>query len=265
MRLDISQIGESELAKIREVALQKGDVEFCFSAVTREIEETVQQVLITFLAAAEQTHLFSLLSYCTLELLSNANKANAKRIYFKEQKLNIEDEKEYSDGMANFKNALSENKKHFMSAMATTLENSVLKLSLSVTEDILTVCVSNNTKITPFEYQRIQDKLGMAKQYKNMEEALSCVDQTEGSGLGLIITVLMLKELGLDETNLKFEINDDETVVSVVLPVMNPMDAIQPLDNLEPLDALEPLEALDPIDTIEPIDGLEPLDDLEEI
>lgn len=216
MRIDIGHIGDEEIAKIKEATQTRETIEFYSNVMTREIEENFQRVLVVFLTACNQTHLFNCLSYCTLELLANANKANAKRLYFKEQNLNITNEKDYSSGMENFKAALSGNKIHYM----TELETSLLEIHLFLTsDDVITVKVSNNTQITPFEYQRIQEKIAMAKQYDSMEAALTCVDQTEGSGLGLIIIVLMLKELGLDETHLKYDINSNETVATIEIPL----------------------------------------------
>lgn len=216
MRIDIGHIGDEEIAAIKSATQNREPMEFFSNTLTRDIEENFQRVLTVFLTECDQTHLFNCLSYCTLELLANANKANAKRLYFKEQKLDIGNEKDYSSGMENFRAALTGNKIHYM----TELETSVLQINLFLSnEGIITVRVSNNTQITPTEYQRIQDKIKIAQQYKSMEEALSYIDQTEGSGLGIIIIELMLKELGLDENHLRFETNDNETVATIEIPV----------------------------------------------
>lgn len=216
MRINIGQIGDQEIEQIKSATQKHEAIEFYSNTITRDVEENFQRVLVVFLTECEQMHLFNCLSYCTLELLSNANKANAKRLYFKEQNLNITNEKDYSSGMENFRAALSGNKIHYMSE----LESSVLQINLFLSnEGIITVRVSNNTKITPTEYSRINEKLAMAKQYKNMEDALSCVDQTEGSGLGLIIIVLMLKELGLSEDSLHFDTTETETVATIEIPI----------------------------------------------
>lgn len=216
MKIDINYIGDDEIEQIKAATRNHETIDFFSNTMTRKTEENFQRVLIIFLTECDQTHLFNCLSYCTLELLANANKANAKRLYFKEQNLNIKNEQDYSSGMANFKAALSGNKIHYMEE----LETSLLHINLSLSnEGIICVKVTNNTQITPFEYERILDKISRAKQYDSMEEAIKCVDQTEGSGLGLIIIVLMLKELGLDETHLKFDISKNETVASIEIPI----------------------------------------------
>lgn len=215
MKIDIGHIGDAEIEAIKSATRNRESMEFFSNTLTRDIEENFQRVLTVFLTECDQTHLFNCLSYCTLELLANANKANAKRLYFKEQQLDIENEKDYSSGMENFRAALTGNKIHYM----TELETSVLQINLFLSnEGIITVRVSNNTQITQPEYQRIQEKMEIAKKYKSMEEALSYIDQTEGSGLGIIIIILMLKELGLDSDHLRFETKDNETIATIEIP-----------------------------------------------
>lgn len=215
MKIDIGHIGDAEIEAIKSATRNRETMEFFSNTLTRDIEENFQRVLTVFLTECDQTHLFNCLSYCTLELLANANKANAKRLYFKEQQLDIENEKDYSSGMENFRAALTGNKIHYM----TELETSVLQINLFLSnEGIITVRVSNNTQITQPEYQRIQEKMEIAKKYKSMEEALSYIDQTEGSGLGIIIIILMLKELGLDSDHLRFETKDNETIATIEIP-----------------------------------------------
>ena len=45
------------------------------------------------------------------------------------------------------------------------------------------------------------------------------MDQTEGSGLGIIIMVLMLQKVGLSENNYQVISTDDETITRIVLPL----------------------------------------------
>ena len=52
-----------------------------------------------------------------------------------------------------------------------------------------------------------------------MEDALTDIDRTEGSGLGLIIILLMLKQLGIKKECLKVESNDVETIAKIIIPI----------------------------------------------
>ena len=51
-----------------------------------------------------------------------------------------------------------------------------------------------------------------------MADAVSDIDQTEGSGLGIITVIIMLKKLGLNPNNLSFKITENETVATIEIP-----------------------------------------------
>ena len=148
-----------------------------------------------------------------LELLDNASKANAKRIYFQEHHLDINNESDYKAGMKEFKEKLSDN--HYINEMETGMLQVHLQLSAN---DIISMTVSNNTKITNSEYERIQEKIEKTREYSDMADAFGDIDQTEGSGLGIITVVIMLKKLGLNTDNLKFKTTDSETVATIEVP-----------------------------------------------
>ncbi len=52
-----------------------------------EMEMYMEDVLTAFLQEMEQPQMIEYLKYCLNELITNAKKANTKRIYFKEKKL----------------------------------------------------------------------------------------------------------------------------------------------------------------------------------
>jgi hypothetical protein len=44
------------------------------------------------------------------------------------------------------------------------------------------------------------------------------IDQTEGSGLGIITVLVMLKKLGLNSDHLHFDTSETETVATIEIP-----------------------------------------------
>ena len=122
---------------------------------------------------------------------------------------------DYKNGMKTFKETLVENTLHYQEK----LKAGELRVHLLLTaNDVISVTVSNNTKITDSEYARIQEKIEKTKVYNSMAEAVSDIDQTEGSGLGIITVLVMLKKLGLDAKNLKFDTTENETVATIEIP-----------------------------------------------
>ena len=61
----------------------------------REKEVYIQEVLMYFLKQCHQEHMTDNLVFCLSELLTNSKKANTKRVYFTEQKLDINNEMDY--------------------------------------------------------------------------------------------------------------------------------------------------------------------------
>ena len=115
--------------------------------------------------------------------------------------------------MKEFKEKLSDN--HYINELETGMLQVHLQLSAN---DVISMTVSNNTKITNSEYQRIQEKIEKTKEYSDMADAFGDIDQTEGSGLGIITVIIMLKKLGLNTDNLKFQTTDKETVATIEVP-----------------------------------------------
>ncbi len=215
MKVEDETISERDIESIKIAVQTRQPVDFFCYTLTPDQKIRFQKILNIFLEECDQLYLYNYLSYCLFELLDNASKANAKRIYFKENHLNINDESDYKNGMAAFKENLSEHTEHYLSE----LKSGKLMVHLLLTaNDVITITVSNNTKITEAEYQRICEKIEKTKNYCDLADALSDIDQTEGSGLGIITVIIMLKKLGLDTSNLKFNITDNETVATIEIP-----------------------------------------------
>jgi len=220
MKVEINKVNETELANIKSAIQRKEPVEVSLYTVSREDEEVVNKILITILDSLNQSHLMSYISYSTLELLANANKANTKRVYFGEKQLDINNPDDYKNGMLTFSTDITVNKDHYKEL--SVANNMYVNLMITAENEIY-VEVTNKAQLTQVELNRINEKLDRAKFYNTMEEALTDIDKTEGSGLGLIIIVLMLKQLGLSRENLHFESANGITTFSINIP----LDAVE--------------------------------------
>ena len=215
MKVEKVELSMDDIQCIKDAVRERRPVNFYCYTLTLEQKQRFQNILDVFLKECDEYYLFNCLSYCLFELLDNASKANAKRIYFKEQNLDIDNQKDYASGMKNFKSNLSDNKQHYKDELESGLLQVHLQLSAN---DVISLSVSNNTKITENEYKRIQDKIDKTKNYDNVADAFADIDQTEGSGLGIITIVIMLRKLGLTMDCLKFSTTEEETVASIVIP-----------------------------------------------
>lgn len=215
MKVDEIELSENEISYIKKAVKDRQPVDFFCYSLTPDQKIRFQKILAIFLEECNQMYLYNYLTYCLFELLDNGSKANAKRIFFQEHHLDINNEDDYKNGMKTFKETLIENTLHYQEK----LKAGELRVHLLLTaNDVISVTVSNNTKITDSEYARIQEKIKKTKVYNSMAEAVSDIDQTEGSGLGIITVLVMLKKLGLDANNLKFDTTENETVATIEIP-----------------------------------------------
>lgn len=208
---------EVDRQKIKMAVRLQTPVEITTYTLPRNMEIYVRSILTTFLEECHQEHLQEYLVFCLGELLTNAKKANTKRVYFKEKGLDINDPDDYKAGMENFKEDTLTNIDHYLELQKK--DGLYIKLDLQLRGDKVKVEIRNKAKLTQFERQRIQNKLDSVQKYNNMEEVLSnVIDQTEGAGLGIIIIVLMLQKVGLAKENYQVESRGEETVTRIILP-----------------------------------------------
>jgi len=177
----------------------------------------ISQALEDFLMDEGRYDCFTSLNYIVAELAGNADKANLKRAHFAVQGLNQADPAQYEKGMAGFKQAVSSEGPSLVKAL--TQRKAVLRVWFGRDEKNLVFTVFNNAPLLPIEAQRYREKIELARRYQTIQEVLGVeLDQSEGGGLGLIITILMLRKLGLDEDQLTLTSDDQGTTATLVIP-----------------------------------------------
>ena len=182
------------------------------------MEVYMGEILSLFLTELNQPHMIQYLTYSLNELVVNAKKANTKRIYFQEKNLDIFSLDDYNIGMKTFKNDTLNNIKYYLQKQKDA--GLYVKLILQIQNNTIKIEVKNNSKITPFELERINQKLAQAKQFDSIQDALTTVlDDSEGAGLGLVILILMLEKIGMSKENFQTITNDSETITRITLPL----------------------------------------------
>ena len=184
----------------------------------REMSEYMEEVLSSFLAELGQEHMGTYLKYCLNELVTNAKKANTKRIYFQEKKLDLFDDSDYDKGMETFKEDTLNNIHYYLGLQKKS--GLYVKLILQTRNNKIKIEVRNNSELAFREYKRMHDKLSRAQQYTSVDQAMSqVIDQSEGAGLGIIIMILMLEKIGLTEENFQILNENGETITRIILPI----------------------------------------------
>jgi putative nucleotidyltransferase with HDIG domain len=177
----------------------------------------MESILGIFLDEFGQVGIKDRIAYCMKELAVNAKKANTKRVYFKDNNLDITNESQYVEGMKSFKGDTLSNIDYYLKMQQE--QGLYIKTVFHAKGNKFTLSIKNNTEISKKEQMRVYDRIARSRAFETMEEALTTVlDDSEGAGLGIVILVLMLKKLGLDEDAFNIDVEDGETIASITLP-----------------------------------------------
>ena len=178
--------------------------------------EYLDEVLGLSLEAIGRSDIRSPLAYCIHELASNAKRANTKRVYFLEQGLDLNDPRDYELGMRRFMPETVRNIDHYVRRQRTLGLAIRFRFERSPTQLIVTV--SNDAVPTRTEWDRIQEKLSVAARVDTLPAAYARIeDTTEGAGLGIVMMVVMLKNVGLSQDCLTFHQHAGETRAAIAI------------------------------------------------
>ncbi|OJF76601.1 MAG: hypothetical protein BKP49_06395 [Treponema sp. CETP13] len=183
-----------------------------------EMEIYMAEILRSFLKEIDEEFMAEYLIYCMNELVTNAKKANTKRVYFREKCLDINNPDNYEQGMKTFKKDTLNNIQYWLSLQKQA--GYYIKTILQVKNGKIKIEIRNNAALTKFEFMRIHDKIARSRKYDSVDDAFSQIlDDTEGAGLGIIIMVLMLKKIGVSDDNYTILSENGETISRIILPL----------------------------------------------
>lgn len=188
-----------------------------FRYADRDLIMNIDGIFAKLLTAHDQLYILNSVISIMREVVANAQKANAKRVYFTGSGLDINNPDDYKKGMKTFKT-------HFMQKpdeMSALLLKSdfFININFGIDRDGLTVSVKNNAAVLPREMERIKHRLESARFYKNLLDAYNNIeDGSEGAGLGIALVVITLKNIGIDPGLFTIESDKNSTTVALRIP-----------------------------------------------
>lgn len=97
-------------------------------------------------------------------------------------------------------------------------ENLYVKFQFRKIKNGVRISVRNNTELTAVEQSRIKEKLAIAERYSCLADAYSTTeDGAEGAGLGIVMMLFMLKNLGFGTDAFNVRTAQGETIATLTL------------------------------------------------
>ena len=216
------------------------EVSLKFSYPSDDILSAVNSLMAKILAKQDLIFLLDTIITIMRELVLNAVKANAKRLFFDKLGLNIEDEKVYKNGMKIFKESIISD----LGSISDELNESHYRIMLSVirNDSGISVSINNNSPILTEEFDRVNFRIKEALNNNDFNDAYDRVyDPSEGAGLGIVLSILLLKNAGIDPQNYSIIREEDGVTTSLLIPyVLRPVETTTEIKKqiLQEVDAL---------------------------
>ncbi len=192
-------------------------VNIAFFYPDQNVMRALNSLFTKLLAKMDLIYLLDTLVTIQREIIINAAKANAKRLYFKESKLDITDPAQYEAGMADFRSKIIGDLEKARDGLAKSEYK--IKIRLIKVPVGVSITVSNNVPILPEELQRINMRMEKARGYNDFSEAYDEVyDSTEGAGLGIVLVTLLLKNSGIGVDSYIISSDGDTTRCDLTIP-----------------------------------------------
>jgi len=189
-----------------------------FHTFTQEVEAAITRCVYRYLEHNDLHYIRNQIINIVKELVNNAIKANLKRIYFRIKSLDIDKTEDYRIGMETFKDEayVGDN-----SALLEKLEKSnfVVRVSFKTADEYLYINIINNVPIVDSEQSKIMSRVKKAYKYRDISEAFDEVlDDSEGAGLGLIMALMVFKNIGMPPEAFRVYRKDNLTIAAIAIP-----------------------------------------------
>lgn len=210
-------LGGVDLQHIRDAIERSLPLSFRSAVAPEEFLAGIEGVLSAYLSELDHADMLDALFFCVQELISNAKKANNKRVYFKQKQLDIHDPVDYARGMESFREDVFSNVEHYLQLLEK--EGYYVEVTFQRRVQSLTVWVTNNIEMTAKEQLRVYNRIARSRAFSSVEDAFASVlDDTEGAGLGLVIVLLFLKKMGMAEDCFELDVGRDSTRMGIRVP-----------------------------------------------
>lgn len=184
-----------------------------------------RNMIAPFLQSCKTDYDLEILSLIIEEILTNYTKAIAKRIYFSEQGLNVNNPEDCRKAMTRFQKEVLNNWAAFVSKYRDYHYR--IWVHFRLIGDNISIRVSSNYHPTLAEQQRIVLRVNSFEKFRDLNEAYQAFDAghgdiydgSKGTGLGIIVVINLLNHLKVPSKNIQFKVDDSGLNTEILIPI----------------------------------------------
>lgn len=203
---------------LEETITKNGSTSILTYTYTDKTIEIVQNTLKNILKKYGKEYLYDSLYQVIHESVVNCLKANAKRVFFRENGLDIYNREDYEFGIKKFKKEITTGKLKVYCTKGIE-DGLYVKIVFSYKKNGLKIEIINNSEILDIEEHRIRSKFAEGMKCVDLPSFFSSnSDNSEGEGLGIVLSLFVLKENGIDPSDFRIGSKDGITRTRVEIP-----------------------------------------------
>jgi HD-like signal output (HDOD) protein len=201
-------------------------VKISFKYISEDILILVNSIISRVLSKHDLQYIIYFVITILRELIVNSFKANAKRLFFLKNNLDISNPSHYNTGIVKFKDEIIGDFESLKDDIL--MSNNSIIFKLNEEQNAVSFSVKNSVPILNEEMRRINQRFAAASgdvRFNDIYETLE--DETEGAGLGIALIIMFLKNMGIEPSTFTIVSNETMTVASFKIPYrLKPLEVI---------------------------------------
>lgn len=222
-------------SKIKDLVYSRDNLTLKSSKINSEFEKYLLLVITEILNKEAEGRFIDMLYTILKELAINAAKANQKRIFFEDNQLDITNPADYKKGLILYKSRFSESMAAEYGKKCQS-RGIYVQINFRYNSDGMVVEVINNTPVIQEEELRLREKMKKSMEYNDIAEFyMDNMDNTEGAGLGIALTMILLKGENIDPNLFRIITKPTETIARLEIPFTEKYVTIRSSEIKDPL------------------------------
>ena len=190
-----------------------------------ELLQIINSIIAKILFRMDRMYLLDILVITSRELILNAFKANEKRVFMESKGISGCESADYSCAMEEFRERIMRK----IEIIGNELNNSSYRIDFSMIkgENGFFIRIGSNINIYFDEHERINKRLEYAKKSSEFGDAYkNLYDPSEGAGLGIMLSLMLIKSAGIPIDNFKIKPSENYFETQVFFPDYKDHDEI---------------------------------------